>query len=112
VLEFGQGRLQAQLGITAVLHTWSQTLLDHYHVHCVVTGGGVSLEGKRWVASPAHYLFPVQALSVMFRGKFLAGLKALFEAGELEFHGEMEALAAPSRFGALVREAAAVAWVV
>jgi hypothetical protein len=45
LLEFGQGRLKAQLGITAVLHTWSQTLLDHYHLHCIVTGGGLGLEG-------------------------------------------------------------------
>jgi Putative transposase/Transposase zinc-binding domain len=112
LLEFGERGLQAQLGITAVLHTWSQTLLDHYHLHCIVTGGGVALAGKRWVASPAHYLFPIRALSVMFRGKFLAGLKALFAAGELEFHGELEPLARPSGFAALAREAAAPQWVV
>jgi len=112
LLEFGEGRLKAQLGITAVLHTWSQTLLDHYHVHCIVTGGGVSLDGKGWLASPAHYLFPTQALSAMFRGKFLAGLKALYDAGQLQFHGELEPLARPSRFAALVREAAAPQWVV
>ena len=112
LLEFGRGRLQAQVGVTAVLHTWSQTLLDHYHLHCIVTGGGVALEGNRWVASPTHYLFPVQALSVMYRGKFLAGLKALFAAGKLEFHGELEALVRPEKFAAVVREAAAPQWVV
>ena len=112
LLEFGEGRLKAQIGITAVLHTWSQTLLDHYHLHCIVTGGGVALEGTRWVSSSAHYLFPVQALSLMFRGKFLAGLKALFDAGQLEFHGQLAALAKPSQFAALVREAAAPEWVV
>jgi putative transposase/transposase-like zinc-binding protein len=112
LLEFGEGRLRAQIGITAVLHTWSQTLLDHYHLHCIVTGGGVALEGTRWVSSSAHYLFPVQALSVMFRGKFLAGLKTLFDAGQLEFHGQLAALAKPSQFAGLVREAAAPKWVV
>ena len=63
----------------------SQTLLDHYHLHCIVTGGGVSLDGSRWVASPAHYLFAVHALSRMYRGKFLAGLKALFDEGKLAY---------------------------
>lgn len=112
LLEFGERGLHAQLGLTAVLHTWSQTLLEHYHVHCIVTGGGVSSEGKRWVSSPAHYLFPVRALSAMFRGKFLAGLNALFAAGELAFHGELEPLAQPGRFAALAREATALPWVV
>ena len=110
--EFGEGRLKAQIGMTAVLHTWSQTLLDHYHLHCIVTAGGVALDGTRWVSSSAHYLFPVQALSLMFRGKFLAGLKALFDAAQLEFHGQLAALAKPSQFAALVREAAAPEWVV
>ena len=112
LLEFGEARLKAQIGITAVLHTWSQTLLDHYHLHCIVTGGGVALDGTRWVSSSAHYLFPIKALSVMFRGKFLAGLKALFDAGQLEFHGQLATLAKPSQFAALVREAAAPEWVV
>ena len=57
LLEFGQNRFGAQVGITAVLHTWSQTLLDHYHLHCIVTGGGLSRDGARWVA--AQPLLPV-----------------------------------------------------
>lgn len=112
LLEFGQGRFKAQIGITAVLHTWSQTLLDHYHLHCIVTGGGLALDGKRWVRSPAHYLFPVKALSPMFRGKFLAGLNELFEAGELEFHGQLQALGEPSVFSTLLQQAARTSWVV
>ena len=112
LLEFGQGRLKAQIGITAVLHTWSQNLLDHYPLHCIVTGGGVALDGKHWVSSPAYYLFPHAALSRMFRGKFLAGLKDLHDAEKLEFHGEMEALAQPAAFAALLRESSKPAWVV
>lgn len=112
LVEFGAGRLQAQLGITAVLHTWSQTLLDHYHLHCIVTGGGVALDGTRWVSSPAHYLFPVRALSRMFRGKFLAGLKDLYEADELEFHGQWEPLVKPRPFASWLQEAARPEWVV
>ena len=65
LLEFGQRHLQARIGITAVLHTWSQTLLDHYHLHCIVTGGGVALRVDRWAHAPAHYLFPVKALSTL-----------------------------------------------
>src|SRR3989475_6911186 len=53
LLEFGQNRLGVQLGSTAVLHSWSQTLLGHYHLHCIVTGGGPSADGSRWVGAPA-----------------------------------------------------------
>jgi len=112
LLKFGEGRLQAQIGVTAVLHTWSQTLLDHYHLHCIVTGGGVALDGQRWVHSSSHYLFPVQALSRMFRGKFLAGLQALFDEGTLEFHGALAPWARPSQFASLLKEAARTQWVV
>ena len=112
LLEFGAGRLKAQIGITAVLHTWSQTLLDHYHLHCIVSGGGVALDGARWNASPTHYLFPVRALSRMFRGKYLAGLKALYAAGELEFHGKLESLARPGNFASWFQEAVPPEWVV
>lgn len=112
LLDFGEGRFKAQIGVTAVLHTWSQTLLDHYHVHCIVTGGGVALDDTGWIHSSPNYLFPVTALSLMFRGKFLAGLQAHFNAGELEFHGGLAPLTKPSAFAALARKAAAPEWVV
>jgi hypothetical protein len=112
LLEFGDERLGAQLGITAVLHTWSQTLGDHYHLHCIVTGGGVAQDGSRWVGTDPHYLFPVRALSRMFRGKYLAGVNALCAAGELEFHGQLQAWAPPAKFAALLRKAAQPEWVV
>jgi hypothetical protein len=112
LLEFGRQRLQAQIGISVVLHTWSQSLLDHYHLHCIVSGGGLALEGSRWVHSPDHYLFPVKALSRMFRGKFLARLKALHDEGKLEFHGQLESLATAAEFAGLLRLAAKDNWVV
>lgn len=112
LLEFGRQRLKAQIGITAVLHTWSQTLLDHYHVHCIVSGGGLALEGSRWVNTPNYYLFPIKALSRMFRGKFLAGLKELYDAGKLEFHGQLQPLAQAAEFARLLRSAARENWVV
>jgi hypothetical protein len=112
LLEFGSQRLGAQLGITAVLHTWSQTLGDHYHLHCIVTGGGVAQDQSRWVATSPHYLFAVRALSRKFRGKYLAGLHELHAAGKLEFHGQCQPLAAPGKFAALLGKAARPEWVV
>lgn len=112
LLEFGQNRLRAQVGITAVLHTWSQTLLDHYHLHCVVTGGGLADGDTHWAAAPAHYLFPVKALSAVFRGKFCAGLQRLYAGGQLEFHGQLAPWAAQPKFQALLREATRRPWVV
>ena len=91
LLQFGEERFGALLGITALLHTWGQNLMDHPHVHCLVTGGGLVQEPAQppqWRGpKQARYLFPVQAVAAMFRGKFLAGLTALHEAGSLEFHG-------------------------
>lgn len=72
------------LGVTAILHTWAQNLSLHPHLHCVVTGGGLSLDQKSFV-TPRHkgFLFPVRALSKVFRAKFLEGLRRAFEKGKL-----------------------------
>jgi hypothetical protein len=84
LLEFGRNRLGGDLGITAVLHTWGQKLDFHPHLHCIVTGGALSPDGKRW-RSPKQrkFLFPVQAVAALFRGKFLAGLVQMLDAGDL-----------------------------
>jgi hypothetical protein len=112
LLAFGRQRLGAQIGVTAVLHTWGQTLCEHYHLHGIVTGGGLALTGGGWVASPAHYLFPVRALSQMFRGKFCAGLHRLYQHQALEFHGQLQPLGEPRAFAQLVRQARQPHWVV
>jgi hypothetical protein len=112
LLEFGENRFGIQLGITAVLHTWSQTLLDHYHLHCIVTGGGLSVEGSKWVSTPPHYLFAVRALSAVFRGKFCAGLQQLYSDGGLQFHGKLTALSKPGAYQRLLRQALRHKWVV
>jgi hypothetical protein len=112
LLSFGRNNLRAQLGVTAVLHTWSQTLLDHYHIHCIVTGGGPSLKGGSWIASHPKYLFNVRALSTVFRAKFCQGLQALYAKGKLQFHGQLRPLAEPATFQALVRTATRQNWVV
>jgi Putative transposase/Transposase zinc-binding domain len=76
-------RLGAQLGITAILHTWGQNLLFHPHLHCVVTGGGLAPDGSRWIATRPGYFLPVQVLGRLFRGKFLAGVRRAYEDGQL-----------------------------
>jgi hypothetical protein len=91
-------RLGAQLGMTAILHTWSQNLLFHPHLHCVVTGGGLSPDGTRWVSTRPGYFLPVKVLGRLFRGKFLAGLQALYEAGHLRLDGNVATLADASAF--------------
>src|SRR5262244_123432 len=75
LLEFGQTRLKATLGIIAVLHTWDQTLKDHFHLHCLVPAGALSFDQNRWISARKTFLFPVKALSQVFRGKFLSLLQ-------------------------------------
>jgi hypothetical protein len=94
-------RLGAQIGLTAVLHTWGQNLLFPPHLHCVVTGGGLSADGDRWVAARENYLLPVKVMGRLFRGKFLHGLQQLYETGELTFAGRTAAPAEPNNFAAL-----------
>ena len=75
--------LGARIGALAVLHTWSQTLLLHPHVHCIVPGGGLSPDRQRWLASRPDYFLPIQVLARLFRGKFLAEVKAVWKSGRL-----------------------------
>lgn len=103
-------RLGAELGITAVLHTWTRELEFHPHVHCIVTGGGLALDRRRWVAARRRYLFPVQVLSRLFRGKFLAALTQAYRDGELELGGT--GLADVVRFQQLVHQLYRTEWVV
>lgn len=100
LLQFGEERLGARIGITALLHTWGQNLMEHPHLHCLVTGGGLAIPSgpsPQWRGPrQAQYLFPVQAVAAMFKGKFLAALKALNADGKLEFHGRLKPLADPA----------------
>jgi hypothetical protein len=91
-------RLGAQIGVTAILHTWGQNLLFHPHLHCVVTGGGLSRDGSRWRAARPGYLLPVKVLARLFRGKFLAGVQEAYHAGQLTLGGSVAALAEPAAF--------------
>jgi hypothetical protein len=82
LLEFGESRLNGRLGATMVLHTWTQKLRTHYHVHCVVPAGAFSHDGTKWQVAGRKFLFPVHALSKVFRAKYAAGLADLLRGKE------------------------------
>lgn len=88
LVEFGRSRLKGTLGIIAVLHTWDQTLKDHFHLHCLVPSGALSLDQSRWIAARKNFLFSVKALSRVFRGKFLGLLQHNIDRGKLQIKGE------------------------
>jgi hypothetical protein len=83
LLEFGQRRFGRTVGIIAVLHTWDQTLKDHFHLHCLVPAGALSLDHSRWISARKNFLFPVTALSLVFRAKFLELLKHNIDRGKI-----------------------------
>lgn len=96
--------LGAQIGVTAVLHTWTRELRFHPHLHCLVTAGGLSADGARWLAPRAKgtFLFPVRALGEVFRARFLAALECAYRQGGLRLEGTCVALADPKVFSKFV----------
>jgi hypothetical protein len=105
-------RLGANLGFLAVLHTWSQRLEPHPHIHCVVPAGGLSADGQRWVSPRKKKFFlPVKPLGRLFRRKFLKYLQAAFDEGRLGFYGSLRELAHPVRFAAWVETLKQKEWV-
>ena len=81
--------LGAETGFIAILHTWTQALIDHPHIHCIVPGGGLSLGGKAWISCKKDYFITVQVISRLFKGKFLFYLKEAFKADELYLGGSL-----------------------
>ena len=112
LLEFGRTHLGGSLGFICVLHTWDQTLRDHFHLHCLIPGGALSCDRSRWLTARRAFLFSVKALSLVFRGKFLALLVRASSKGELQFPGRTAALAEPAAFTALVHALRQKPWVV
>ena len=102
----------ADIGLLSVLHTWGQNLQHHPHIHCVVPGGGLALDGTRWVAASSRFFLPVRVLSRVFRGKFIAELKQLSLQDKLQFHGSLKELATPDRFQRFLRQLFTKDWVV
>ena len=104
--------LGAQIGVTAVLHTWGQTLQHHPHIHCVVPGGGPSLDATRWIACRPGFFLPVRVLSRLFRRLFLQNLQEAFEAGKLRFFGNLAGMVEPTAFAARLDQLRRIEWVV
>lgn len=93
LLEFGRNNLGGTLGATLVLHTWDQQLRPHFHVHGLVPGGVLSCDGQQWLPARRRFLFPVRALSKVFRGKFVDGLHRLFATGALTYPAALPGVA-------------------
>jgi Putative transposase/Transposase zinc-binding domain len=104
--------LGAEIGFFSVLHTWSQKLGLHPHVHCVIPAGGLSLDHAHWIPSRERFFLPIHVLRHVFRGKFVAGLRQAFQLGELNFHGDLTLLAQPKTFAAWLRPLYRTDWIV
>ena len=105
--------LGARIGILAVLHTWSQNLQLHPHLHCLVPAGGLAFDHSRWIATKRHGFFlPVRVLSRMFRGKLLSFLTRSYRRGELCFAGKLSDLSTPRAFYSLLASLRRKEWVV
>ena len=107
LLELGRSRLGAELAITTVLHTWTRELKFHPHVHAIVSAGGLSLDGTRWIAAGRNYLFPVTVMGQLLRGKMLDTLRDLHRRRQLDGFDEFQD---PQRFDELMSTLARQSW--
>jgi hypothetical protein len=104
--------LGAEIGFFAVLHSWGQNLLFHPHLHCVVPGGGLSLDGQRWVSCWPGFFLPVRVLSRLFRRLFLEALQQAFDSGKLQFFAALEPLGERLAFARHLARVKSSEWVV
>jgi hypothetical protein len=104
--------LAARIGLTAVLHTWGSALTHHPHVHCIVPGGGLSLDGERWISCRPGFFLPVRVLSRLFRRLFLEQLAAAHAAGRLHFFGDHARLTDRHAFAAYLAPLRKIEWIV
>jgi Putative transposase/Transposase zinc-binding domain len=105
-------RLGANLGFLAVLHTWSQKVLHHPHLHCLVPAGGLVPDRSRWIRCRGRFFLPGEVLRRMFRGKFLALLAAAFRRNKLRLSGQLRSLKRPEAFDRFLRDLRRLKWVV
>jgi hypothetical protein len=104
--------LGAEIGITAVLHSWGQNLDHHPHIHCIVPGGGLSPDGRHWISCRPGFFLPVRVLSRLFRRLFLQGLQTAHQAGELSFFSSLIGLKDPDAFDRYLAPLRRSEWVV
>lgn len=115
LMQFGQNQdngLGGKLGIIAILHTWAQSLKDHFHLHCLVPGGALVCKDQKWQHCQRRFLFPVKALSKVFRGKYLTFMQEAFENNLLQFPGNTQALGTAKGFKGLIKVLRSKSWVV
>lgn len=112
LIDLGQSRLGGRLGAIMILHSWDQLLKPHFHVHALVPGGALADQGQTWKATPTSYLFPVQALSTVFRAKYRDGLKGLYNDKALRFTDVTLDLETPSAFKRFVKRLCQKEWIV
>ncbi|MCP4713951.1 MAG: IS91 family transposase [Deltaproteobacteria bacterium] len=106
-----QWRLGGQLGSIAVLHTWSQKLIDHFHLHCLVPAGALSPEKDKWIPARESFLFKIQSLAKQFRKCYLQKLQHAYCKQQLIFPGNTAALASPQEFAQLVQSLSNTNWI-
>jgi hypothetical protein len=107
-----QKHLGAMVGVIGILHTWGQNLMDHPHLHCIVTGGGLSSDRSRWVSSRKGFFIPVRVISALFKGKFLDLLKRCFQSNALVFPGRLSHLKQSGNFEIFSNQLYHKKWVV
>ncbi len=107
-----QWRLVGKIGFIAVLHTWSQTLIDHFHLHCLVPAGVLSFDQSQWNAARDNYLFKNSSLAKALKQRYVKQLVDLYETGKLKFVGKTAALGTADAFGRLVRSLKGKNWIV
>jgi len=112
LLQFGCNNLGGKVGFTMVLHTWDQLLRPHFHVHCVIPAGALSGDGERWLAGSSTFLFPVRAMSVVFRGKLVHALEQAWARDELTAPANDPRDTTPEGFADLVQRLRTIDWVV
>jgi len=110
--DFARTHLRGTPGFTAVLHSWNQILLDHFHLHCLIPAGALSFDQNRWIPARKNFLFHVKALSLVFRAKFLDFLQKAFQQKKLRFPGQTAPLANPKTFNHLLKQLHQQSWVV
>jgi len=104
--------LGARVGLTLVLHTWGSAMTHHPHVHGIVPGGGLSMDGEQWIHCRPGFFLPVRVLSRLFRRLFLERLNVAYQSGELKFFGEHQSLIQADAFARWIKPLREIEWVV
>jgi hypothetical protein len=112
LVTFGRNNLGGQVGFTLVLHTWDQQLRGHFHVHALIAGGALSADGDRWISAGRQFLFPVRALSKVFRAEFLEAFAELCRTGQLQLPPQLQHLATEAGLQRWLRPLRRKSWIV